>query len=276
MPTQPDRNSAALGRDQDSPLGEEREVKSLSVAAIDGAPVATIVSLAAVVAVLAMIPIPISFVIGSGKNFPISQAIYPLVGWLLGPVAGSLADGMGALVGVFVAPQTTTSPPATIFGAAMGGLAAGAMVADGPRRRWWIPLSLLFVALYALYAGRAVVVNGVAWSAALLGSTINWTAIILFLLPTRRLFARLLRSEDLKRVGVGLFGGTWMIAGLSHLSTGAVVYAILNWPNPLWLAIAPVAPLEHAIRCVVGTTIGLGVIAGLRATGMVKPPHALY
>jgi hypothetical protein len=248
----------------------------LSVAAIDGAPMATIVSLATVVAVLAMIPIPISFVIGSGKNFPISQSIYPLVGWLLGPVAGALADGIGALVGVFVAPQTTTSPPATIFGAAMGGLAAGAMATSGPRKRWWLPLAALFVALYALYAGRAVVVNGVAWSAALLGSAINWTALLLFLLPTRTLFARLLHADDLKRVGVGLFGGTWMIAGLSHLSTGAIVYAILNWPNPLWLAIAPVAPLEHTIRCLVGTTIGLGVIAGLRATGMVKPPHALY
>ena len=83
-------------------------------------------------------------------------------------------------------------------------------------------------------------------------------------------------GHDHERVGVGLFGGTWMIAGLVHLATGAVVYTILNYPNEVWLAIAPVAPVEHAFRCIVGTTIGVGVISGLRATGIVKPLHAAY
>jgi hypothetical protein len=258
------------------PQGEERQVEARGAATIDGAPIAYVVSLAAVVTVLAMIPIPVSVVIGSGANFPMSQSIYPLVGWLLGPVAGALANGIGALIGIFVAPYTTSSPPATVFGAAMGGLAAGAMVARGARKRWWIPLSLVFIALYALYAGRAILVNQVAWLSVVLGSFINWSALLLFLLPTRTLFARMIQDRDLKRVGIGLFGGTWMIAGLVHLSTGAIVYWILNWPNEFWLIIAPLAPLEHAVRCVAGMTVGLGVIAGLRETGLVKPTHATY
>lgn len=263
-------------RSSPPPLGEEREVTSRSAIAIDGAPVSYVVSLAAVVTVLAMIPIPISIVIASGKNFPMSQSVYPLVGWLLGPIAGAVADGIGALIGVFVAPYTTTSAPATVFGAAMGGLAAGAMGAGGNRRRWWIPLALLFVALYAGYAGRAVLVNGASWANVIAGSVIDWTALLLFLLPTRTYFARWLKSQDLKHVGLGLFGGTWMIAGLVHLSTAVIVYWILNWPNELWLVIAPAAPLEHAFRSLAGMTIGVGVIAGLRATAIVKPRHARY
>ncbi|MGC9520327.1 MAG: hypothetical protein ACP5HG_00420 [Anaerolineae bacterium] len=259
-----------------APSSEERQVKSMSVAAIDGTPVAYIVSLAAVVAVLAMIPIPISVVLGSGRNFPMSQSIYPLVGWLLGPIAGALADGIGALIGVIIAPHTTSSAPATIFGAAMGGLAAGAMVNSGARRYWWIPLSLLFAGLYVLYAGRAVWVNQVSWTSVLLGSFINWSALLLFVLPTRTVLAGFLQASEMKRVGAGLFVGTWMIAGLVHLSTGAIVYTIINWPNELWLAIAPLAPIEHLIRCIAGTGIGLGVIGGLRATGLVKPLHARY
>ncbi len=258
------------------PSSEERQVKSMSVAAIDGTPVAYIVSLAAVVAVLAMVPIPISVVLGSGRNFPMSQSIYPLVGWLLGPVAGALADGIGALIGVIIAPHTTSSAPATIFGAAIGGLTAGAMVISGPRRYWWIPLSIVFLGLYALYAGRAIWINRVPWTSVVLGSFINWSALLLFVLPTRIVLAQLLQASELRHVGAGLFIGTWMIAGLVHLSTGAIVYTIINWPNELWLAIAPLAPIEHLIRCVAGTGIGLGVIGGLRATGLVKPVHARY
>ncbi len=102
------------------PSGEEREVRHLGSATIDGAPVAYVVALAGVIAVLAFVPL--SVVLGSGKSFPLSQSIYPLVGWLLGPVAGAVADGVGALVGVFLAPHTSALPLATVIGASMGAL----------------------------------------------------------------------------------------------------------------------------------------------------------
>lgn len=205
-----------------------------------------------------------------------SQSIYPLVGWLLGPVAGALADAIGALIGVFVAPQTTTYAPATIFGAAMGGLAAAVMHGTGPRRHWWLPVSVLLIGLYALYAGRAIFVNHASWISVTLGSFIDWSALLLFVLPTRWLIARLIRSDDLTRTGVGLAIGTWTVAGLVHLSTATIIYSVQNWPNEIWVAITPLAPLEHAVRCLAGTAIGLGVISGLRATGVVKPIHANY
>ena len=65
------------------PAGEEREVKFLGGVAIDGAPIAYIVVLAAVVAALSFIPF--SVILASGGSFPMSQGIYGLVGWILGP-----------------------------------------------------------------------------------------------------------------------------------------------------------------------------------------------
>jgi predicted membrane protein len=118
------------------PLGEEREVKFLGGTAIDGAPVAYIVVLAAVVVGLAFVPL--SAVIGSGKSFPMSQAIYPLIGWILGPIAGATADAVGALIGILLAPHTTTVPAATLLGALLGGFAAGAMAIGSSRKNWWI------------------------------------------------------------------------------------------------------------------------------------------
>ena len=256
------------------PLGEEREVKRSSGVSLDGAPLTYIVALAAVVAVLAFVPL--SVVLGSGKSFPLSQGIYPLVGWLLGPLAGAVADGTGALIGVFLAPYTSTFPVATLLGALAGGLAAGAMARHGPRSRWWLPLSAVFLLVYLLYAGRAVLQNGAAVWPVLAGSFIDWSAWLLFVLPTRGLAAGWLEHAEARRVAAGLFLGTWIAAGLSHLMGSLAVYLLVNWPNEAWMAMAPLAPLEHLVRCLVGAVIGSGVIAGLRATGMVKPPHALY
>ena len=258
----------------EKPLGEEREVKLLGGAAVDGAPVAYIVVLAAVVTGLAFVPL--SVVIGSGKSFPMSQAIYPLIGWILGPIAGAVANGVGALIGVLLAPHTTTVPAATVLGALAGGFAAGSMAIRGPRQRWWLPLSVLFLLVYGLYAGRAVFQNGVGIGAVLLGSFIDWSAVLLFVLPTRRLASAWLGNQDLRWVAAGLFLGTWMVAGLSHMTAATVVYFVLNWPEAVWQAMAPVAPLEHLVRCVAGTVIGSGVIAGLRAIGLVKPREAIY
>jgi len=180
------------------------------------------------------------------------------------------------LVGLMINPQNTSSLLASLLGAVMGGLAAGSMRGEGRRRRWWLPLTAVFVIFYGLYAGRAVFVNrAVGWHV-LLGSFINWSALLLFALPTRTFFARALADANLRRVAVGLFGGTWMIAGLVHLSTGWLVYWQLNWVNEAWLIFAGAAPFEHIARCIIGTVIGVGVISGLRAIGLVKPAEAAY
>jgi hypothetical protein len=262
----------------DVPLGEEREVRQVGGVAIDGAPVAYVVTLAAVVTTLAFIPL--SVVLG-GKSFPMSQAVYPLVGWILGPIAGPVASGIGALVGTIVAPHTTTIPGVTVVGAVVGSLTAGVMAAAvHPTRRarawWWLPLSIVLLLAYGLYMGWAIVRNGVEPYALLLGSFINWSALLLWLLPTRTLAAHWMRHGELQRVTAGVALGTWTAAGLSHMAAGMVMYFITNWPKEIWLGMAALAPLEHIVRTLVGTVIGVGVIAGLRAIGIVKPTWAGY
>jgi hypothetical protein len=256
------------------PSGEERDVQQLLGVTIDGAPLAYIIVLSAVVLALAFIPF--SVVIGSGSGFPLSQGIYPLVGWLLGPMAGALANGIGAFIGVIFAPHTTTMPAATILSAGVGGFAAGVMRRTEARRRWWMALAPILVILYGLYAGRAILQNGVQWWVVAWGSVIDWSALLLFLLPTRTVFARWIADSDIKRVALGLFFGTWTVAGLVHLVAASIIYLVGNWPNAMWLGMALVAPIEHIIRALIGAVIGTGVIAGLRVIGIVKPKEATY
>ena len=96
------------------PEGEERKVEAVSSAAIDGAPIAYIVVLAAIVTTLSFIPF--SIVLASGGSMPLSQAVFPLLGWLLGPIAGAIAGGIGALIGAFLAPYTVGIPAISVFG----------------------------------------------------------------------------------------------------------------------------------------------------------------
>ena len=84
------------------PSGEQREIKSLGSASLDGTPLDYIVVMSAVVTVLAFIPFSIT--IGSGGIFPLSQGIFPLLGWVLGPVGGALASGIGTLMGLKTPP----------------------------------------------------------------------------------------------------------------------------------------------------------------------------
>jgi len=259
----------------DEPSGEERQVRVTARVAIDGAPLAYVIVLAAVVTVLAFVPF--SVILGAGSNFPMSQSIFALVGWILGPIAGAVASAIGRLVGVFLAPYTAGPvPAASVWGAAVAGLAAGCMGCDGRRRWWWIPVSLLMIVEFVLFVGRGVLVNGVKPGVAVLNSIVDWSAILLFVLPTRLLIARWIRSRNVGLVSAGLFLGTWMIAGLSHLSVTAILYQILNWPNEVWSVLIPIIPFEHLFRCLVGTVIGTGVIVGLRAIGAVKADWANY
>lgn len=256
------------------PSGEEREVKVLGGASIDGAPIAYIVVLAAVTTALAFIPF--SVVLALGGSFPMSQGIFALVGWLLGPLAGAVASGIGTLIGIFLAPHTAGVPFVSVWGAVIASFTAGAMAIGQKRKSWWIPLAGLFIIEYLLYIGQALFVNGVGISAVFLGSFVNWSAILLWVLPTRTLFARWINNPNIGLVAVGLFLGTWMVFGLAHTSQTVIVYYMFNWPEEVWITLVPIIPVENLFRCLVGTIIGTGVIAGLRATGIVKPTEAIY
>ncbi|NMF58519.1 hypothetical protein [Pseudanabaena yagii] len=257
------------------PEGKEREVRAIGGAAIDGTPIAYIIVLAAVTTVLAFIPFSIT--LGSGKGIPLSQSIYPLLGWVLGPLAGALASGIGTFIGIFLAPHTAGSVPAiAIWGAVIASFAAGSMGTNRSRQFWFLALTALFGLELTAYAYLAIARNGIPINTFIFGAFIDWSAILLFLLPTRNLFTNLISSNSLIKVAIGIFGGTWTICGLAHLSQVPFTYYLFNWPEPIWNALIPIIPVENAMRGLSGAVIGTGVISGLRAINLVKPKEAIY
>ena len=136
--------------------------------------------------------------------------------------------------------------------------------------------AVIFIIAFLLFAGRAVVQNGVSLYAAIAGSFLDWSGILLFILPTRVIFARWINDKSLVKVILGLFLGTWMIAGVMHVVQSCITYFMFNWPEEVWVTLIPIIPFENLMRCLAGTVIGTGVIAGLRAIGLVKPTWAVY
>jgi hypothetical protein len=257
-----------------TPSGEERKVQFLGGAAIDGAPVAYIIVMAAVTTALAFIPF--SVVLASGGSFPMSQGILGLIGWVLGPIAGAVASGIGTLIGVFVAPHTAGVWPVTVYGAMLASFAAGCMVLGEKRKSWWIAVLVLAILSFLFFVGRAVLLNGVSIGNAILGSFVDWSAIVLWALPTRTLFAKWINSKNLGLLAASLFLGTWMVFGIAHVCQSAITYFMFNWPEDVWVMLITIIPIEFISRGAIGAVIGVGVIAGLRAIGLVKPTQAIY
>jgi hypothetical protein len=257
-----------------TPKGEEREVQTLGNVSLDGSPLDYIVVLSSVVTALAFIPFSIT--LGSGGSFPLSQGIFPLLGWLLGPIAGAMSCGIGTLIGAFVAPHTAGLPPLSILAAMVGGFAAGSMGSGKGRKYWWFGLTIVFGIAYFLYTSHAIWHNKVSVPVVIAGSFIDWSGMLLFALPTRSLMVRWINSDNIRLVTVGLFLGTWTIAGVSHLCAATIAYYMYNWPEEVWITLIPIIPAENIVRSLVGAVIGSRVIAGLRAIGLVKPKQAIY
>lgn len=257
------------------PQGREREVKMMAGATIDGTPITYIIVLSAVVTVLAFIPFSVALV--SGKGMPLSQSVYPLMGWLLGSWAGALTSIIGTLIGILLAPHTAGSFPAiAIWGGAIASFAAGAMVKQGKRRFWYLGLTLLFGLELTTYAYLAIVRNGIPIKTFIFGTFVDWSSVLLFLLPTRNLFASLIGSSNFIKIAIGIFGGTWTICGIAHLSQVPFTYYLFNWPEPIWKTLMPIIPAENVMRGLAGVVIGTGVISGLRAINLGKPKEAIY
>jgi len=254
--------------------GRERDLVRLSPAAIGGAPVAYVVALAGVVAAFSFLPF--SLALAAGNGFPMSQGIYGLTGILLGPLAGGVASAVGALVGVMLAPHTAGLPWQSLSG---GFLCAviGAAVCGGPRRRL---LRLAIVALVAveavLYWRLAVDGHGVRPDIFVEAYLAHGVGFLLFLLPTRNLFAHLIASPNLRHVAIGLFGATWIATSLMMFTESYLGYYIYNWGAPLFGYFIAIIPVEQLARSGIGAVVGTGVIAGLRAMAVVRPRGAAY
>ena len=253
------------------PTGPRRVVHLPSQAVIAGAPVAYVSMLAAVVAGLSLIPF--SIVLGTGGGtFPLSEALFALVGIILGPGAGAVTVLVGRLIGIGLAPYTAGSGVLSACCAVIGPVASGTMCQSGGR---WVAPWVICTLCYAAYISRALTLD-VTIHLALMTTAANWLALLLWVSPLRGLAVRWLRSPVGPRMVIGLAFITYIATNAVNIVTATVEYYRVGWPAQVWFVLAPLIPLERLGLTLVGTVIGVGVLRGLRQVNLVKAENAGY
>ncbi len=250
------------------PTGPRREVRTQSRAVIAGAPVAYVAMLAAVIAGLSLIPF--SVILGTGGGtFPLSEALFALVGIILGPGAGAVTVLVGRLIGIGLAPYTAGSGVISACCAVIGPLASGTLCQPGGR--WVAPWGICTL-FYVAYIGRALT-RDVSLPLALMTTAANWLALLLWVSPLRSLAVRWLRGP---RLVAGLAIITYVATNAVNVVNATVEYFRVGWPAQVWVILVPLIPLERLALTLVGTLIGVGVIRGLRQVNLVKAENAGY
>ena len=251
--------------------GEKRELKVGNAMSIGGAPVSYVAILAAVLTVTSFIPLSVS--IGSGASFPLSTTIYPLIGIILGPVAGPAAAAIGGILSVIISPHTANSGILTPLAPISTAFIAG-MLVQKKRGYWIIPLFMFFVGFFC-YAGLGYV-RGVSIRNILMLFFVPLLSVVLYLLTIVQHAKYWLVSKQRMANLIG-FIVIFFTANISEIPiTGAVNYIVMGWPNDVWPIIALTMPIERSIMLLAGTIIGMSVITGLRKLPIVKPLKAGY
>jgi len=249
------------------------EMTSTRGRGIYGAQISYVALLAAVTAVLQLIPF--SVVLGPGISFPLSLATGGLMGILLGPWAGAIAVAIGGVIGVLIAPHTAFLGPLTILVLVMAPLASG-LIVTGRRRivgiyligsavLWWI---LYFVTTGAPEDSTVLLFP---WRYLLPG-------ILLFIPGLNEKAVRLLRSENRLALATALGYIIWISLQVDH-TISSIVGNLILFPLPdevYSFLLLFIIGAERGALTLVGGVIGIGVIFGLRRMGIQKPEEGVW
>lgn len=239
-----------------------------------GAPISYIALMAAVTAVLQLIPF--SVVLGSGVSFPLSLSVTGLIGILLGPWAGAIAVLIGSSIGVMIAPHTAWLGPITVIVMVAAPLATG-LITTG--RRYIVGIYLL--AATAVWLILFLATNGFPTEspASLLQP---WRylvpGILLFVPKINEKAIRLLSSERRLALGVALGYLIWIGSQTEHTLSSIIGNLILfQLPEETWSFLTLyIIGAERGALTLVGLVIGMGVILGLRNMGSRKPVQGTW
>ena len=241
---------------------------------IFGCPISYIALMAAVVAVLQLIPF--SVVLGPGVSFPLSLAVTPLVGILLGPWAGALAVLIGSAIGVMIAPHTAWLGPITPLIMVAAPLASGLITTS---RRYIVGAYFILATIVWLVLFLAT--NGFPTehpTAILQPWRYLVPGILLFLPKINGKAVRFLQSERRLALGVGLAYLIWIGSQADHTLSSIIGNLILfQLPEEVWSFLTLyIIGAERGALALVGTVIGIGVILGLRHMGLAKPRDGVW
>jgi hypothetical protein len=252
---------------------QERNIAAKGGVSIGGAPVAYTAILAALVAVMALIPASI-VVGGMGGGWPLHDVIHSVVGMLLGPIAGPIASAVGTVVGGVIAPYTNLGPWGFLLGA--GNAFAVAMVLMPGRSRWYVPWGIV-AALHVVYYFQTAA-YGIPLGLWISNVFTVQVGLVLMAIPQVRNWA----IDRIRTGGVSVqtFLAFYVVCLFGSVSGAQMLwvvgFATNPWPAEVWTVLIFVIFVERTAFAAVGALIATGVVQALRRSAIAKAEMAGY
>lgn len=212
---------------------------------------------AAVQAVVTVVPFSIA--IGVSGSITLGVVTAPMIGLLIGPVAGGLSVAVGSLIGLFLNPAGAIFGFLTILPPALGAVAAGCVRI----KRAYVPGAIILLSIVAFYAhpfGRA----------AMFYPWLHVVAMILAFSPIANLAAAYFASTQLKKITVAVAIAALIGTLTDHAFGSAMGIWYYNLPPAIWNAIMYVYPLERMVAVIIATVVGAAVYHRLKLSGMIE------
>jgi hypothetical protein len=253
------------------PKGTEREVSASTRVTVGGAPISYVALFAAALGIAAIIPFT---VMTTGKAISMDQMLIPLTGIVLGPIGGFVAGLVGGAIALAIAPYAASNGILTPLTPAFAAMAIGFLMQRN-NRKWWGVLVPVVALLIFNYKGIFInKVDPAIWL--FLAVIVAWITLLLAITPFTKVVSNWLRSPNLALVTVGLAFATFMGTSIAMIIMNGFGIWLHEVPNDLWKIFPPIVTGERLIITLVGTILGIAIIAGLRRLRLVRPTEGAW
>jgi hypothetical protein len=260
-----------MAQTTEEPKGAAREVSASTRVTIGGAPISYVALFAAALGIASIIPFSM---MTTGKAISMDQMLIPLTGIVLGPVGGFVAGLVGGAIGLAIAPYAASNGILTPVTPALAAMAIGFLMQRN-NRKWWGVL-ILAIAL-AIFNFKGIIINKVDPAYWLILSVIvAWITLIIAVTPFTKTISNWLRNANLGLVTVGLAFATFMGTSIAMIIMNGIGIWLHEVPNDIWPIFPPIVTGERLIITLVGTILGIAVIAGLRRLRLVRPTEGAW
>lgn len=254
-----------------TPKGAQREVSASTRVTIGGAPISYVALFAAALGIASVIPF---WMMTTGKAIALIEMLIPLTGIVLGPIGGFVAGLVGGMIGLAIAPYSAQNGILTPLSPAFAAMAIGFLMQRNNRKWWGVLILAVFLGDFTF---KGLFINKVSppyWLILAVG--VAWLSLIIAVTPFTTTISNWLRSKNLGLVTAGLAIATFIGTSTAMMIMNGIGIWLNEVPNDIWPIFPPIVTGERLIITVVGTILGIAIIAGLRRLRLVRPTEGAW
>jgi hypothetical protein len=252
-----------------------REVTGKRGVTMLGVPISWVAIWGALLGVTSLIPVVI-FVGSEGGNFPLSTALAPIVGLVLGPYGGFVAGLVGGTIGMFLNPAAYYMGVGNILDVAMAALVTGWII----NKRWYFSAALIAAMALAFNIIPFYVLNIYTPPidpAVHLAMWFYYVGLAVLCVTGWNILPKWIKGTNPAKMFVAGLILVWVGVAPGHLMGWIAFDVLYNFPIASNILVGTyIMPIQRIEILVLGALIGTAILVALRRAGLRKIPGAAW